>query len=66
MKSNIKRFGRLKDAGDTGDEKRTFVTDDKDGGWKSIGIEIDTDDCDRDHALAFKKALIKLWNAQPE
>lgn len=65
MKSNIERFGKLKDDGNTGDGKRTFVIDDRNDGWKDIRIEIDTDDCDSAHAKAFKKALIKLWNEQP-
>lgn len=64
MHSNIKQFGKLKDDGDTGDYKRTFIVSDKNDGWRDVRIEIDTDDCDSDHAKAFKKALIKLWNAQ--
>lgn len=65
MKTNIQRFGKLKDDGDTGDHKRTFVVDDTGDSWKRIAIEINTDDCCRKHAKAFKKALIKLWNSQP-
>jgi len=65
---NIKTFGKLVDDGDTGDGKRTFIVDDgkiEDSPWKRIAIEIDTDDCDSDHAQAFKTALINLWNNQP-
>lgn len=67
MKStnNIERFGKLVDDGDSGDHKRTFIVYDGEGSdWNAIRIEIDTDDCDRANALAFKKALIALWNAQ--
>lgn len=61
---NIERFGKLKDCGEPGDGKRTYIGSEKDDGWKRISIEIDTDDCDRKHALRFKSALIALWNAQ--
>lgn len=64
MKSNIERFGKLKDDGNTGDHKAAFVVADNNDGWKDVRIEIDTDDCDSNHALAFKKALIKVWNSQ--
>jgi hypothetical protein len=64
MKSNIEKFGKLVDDGDTGDRKRTFLVADKNDGFRDVRIEIDTDDCDRNYALAFKKALIALWNAQ--
>jgi hypothetical protein len=64
MHANIKRFGKLVDDGDSGDEKATFIGGDLDDGWKCIRIEIDTDDCDRKHAKAFKSALIELWNKQ--
>lgn len=65
MSTNIETFGKLVDDGDSGDHKRTFITDSRtDDNWKDIRIEIDTDDCDRQHALAFKKALIELWNSQ--
>lgn len=69
MTDNIKRFGRLKDDGDSGDRKRTFIVDDESGdganNWKCLAIEIDTDDRDGEHARAFKAALIDLWNSQP-
>lgn len=61
--TNIERFGKLKDGGCSRDNKRTFILDDR-VGWKSIRIEIDTDDCDREHAMAFKEAMVNLWNAQ--
>lgn len=63
MSSRIKTFGRLIDAGDAGDHKRTFVVSDKNEGFKDVRIEIDTDDCDSKHAQAFKIALIATWNA---
>lgn len=64
MSSHIKKFGRLIDDGDTGDQKGTFVVSDKNDGWQDVRIEIDTDDCDSEHAQAFKRALITVWNAQ--
>lgn len=64
MNANIEKFGKLKDDGDSGDGKRTFVVDDKGDGWTAVRIEIDTDDCDSEHAKAFKAALIELWNSQ--
>lgn len=67
---NIKRFGKLKDDGDTGDGKATFIVDDQTGegadSWKRLAIEIETDDCDSKHAKEFKAALIRLWNSQDE
>jgi len=60
MNPNLDKFGHLVDAGDSGDRKASFLAT-EDG---EVRIEIDTDDCDREHALAFKNALIKLWNEQ--
>jgi hypothetical protein len=62
--NNIEEFGRLEDDGDARDQKAVFVVSDANDGWQDIRLEIDTDDCDRDHALAFKRALIRLWNSQ--
>lgn len=62
--ANLKKFGCLIDDGDSGDRKATFLISEGEDNWKEIRIEIDTDDCDRQHALAFKKALIEVWNNQ--
>lgn len=64
MNNNLATFGKLVDTGDSGDYKRTYICDDQGDNVRRISMEIDTDDCDDEHAQAFKKALIALWNEQ--
>lgn len=49
--------------GDTGDGKAAFVVADQNDGWKDLRIEVDTDDCDREHAKAMMQLVIDRVNA---
>jgi len=47
----------------SGDGKRAFVVADQNDGWRDLRIEIDTDDCDGDHAKKMMQAVIDRVNA---
>jgi hypothetical protein len=53
----------LKWAGETGDGKRAFVVAEENDGWNDLRIEVDTDDCDQDHAKAAMQTVIDRCNA---
>jgi len=48
---------------DSGDGKRMFLVADTNDGWNDLRIEIDTDDCDSDHAKAWAKRIMDCVNA---
>jgi len=49
----------------TSDGKRAFMGLSGNDGWKDLRLEVDTDDCDSDAALASATFLMALWNAWP-
>lgn len=53
----------LKWDGDSGDHKRAFVVAEENDGWKDLRIEVDTDDCDSQHAKAMMQEVIDRCNA---
>ncbi len=55
----------LKWDGDSGDGKRAFVVAKENDGWRDLRIEIDTDDCDPDHAKAMMQVVIDRCNRKP-
>lgn len=46
----------------TGDGKSAIVLADQNDGWKDVRIELDTDDCDREFALAAIYEIIERVN----
>lgn len=52
----------LKWAGNSGDRKRAFVEAEENDGWKALRIEVDTDDCDGDHARKMMQEVIDRCN----
>jgi hypothetical protein len=54
----------LKWDGVAGDGKRAFVVAEENDGWKDLRIEVDTDDCDGDHARAVMQEIIARVNRQ--
>lgn len=48
--------------GDSGDRKRAFVAARENNGWQDLRIEVDTDDCDRQHAKAQMSEVIARCN----
>jgi len=55
----------LKWAGGAGDGKRAFVVAEQNNGWEDLRIEVDTDDCDGEHAKAAMQVVIDRCNAKP-
>lgn len=53
----------LKWCGKSGDGKRAFVTAEENDGWKDLRIEVDTDDCDGEHARNMMDEIIRRCNA---
>ena len=53
----------LKWEGETGDGKRVFVVAAENDGWRDLRIEVDTDDCDSEHAKAMMQEVIDRCNA---
>jgi hypothetical protein len=49
--------------GKTGDGKRAFVGAKENDGWKDLRIEVDTDDCDGEHAKAMMDEVIRRCNS---
>lgn len=52
----------LKWDGATGDGKRAFVVAEENDGWKDLRIEVDTDDCDGEHAKKMMQEVIDRCN----
>lgn len=52
----------LKWAGAAGDLKRAFVVAEENDGFNDLRIEVDTDDCNRDHALKLMQEVIDRCN----
>lgn len=53
----------LKWAGNSGDGKRAFVVAEQNDGWQDLRIEVDTADCDGEHAKAMMQEVIDRCNA---
>lgn len=53
----------LKWDGNSGDGKRAFVVAQENDGWQDLRIEVDTDDCDRQHALTAMQEVMNRCNA---
>ena len=53
----------LKWDGELGDGKCAFVVADQNDGWYDLRIEVDLDDCDREHARAAMQEVIDRVNA---
>lgn len=49
--------------GESGDGKRAFVLAKENDGWSDLRIEVDTDDCDSDHAKAAMQVVIDRCNS---
>jgi len=47
----------------SGDGKRMFLSADTNDGWMDLRIEIDTDDCDSEHAKKWAERIIDCVNA---
>ena len=54
---------KLVDVGDSDDGKRVFITADSNDGWADLRLELDTDDCDQKHALAWKQRILACVNS---
>lgn len=52
----------LKWAGESRDGKRAFVVAEENDGWKDLRIEVDTDDCDGNHAKKMMQEVIDRCN----
>ncbi len=52
----------LKWDGVTGDGKRAFIIAEENDGWKDLRIEVDTDDCDSEHAKEMAQEVIDRCN----
>lgn len=52
----------LKWDGDSADHKRAFVIAEENDGWKDLRIEVDTDDCDGEHAKKMMQEVIDRCN----
>lgn len=47
----------------SGDGKRSFVVAKENDGWKDLRIEVDTDDCDGEHAKSVMQVVINRCNS---
>lgn len=56
----------LKWDGDSGDRKRAFVVAEENDGWQDLRIEVDTDDCDREHAMKMMQEVIDRCSSAPQ
>lgn len=54
----------LKWDGASGDGKRAFVVAKENDGWKDLRIEVDTDDCDGEHARKMMQEVINRCNRE--
>lgn len=54
--------GKLSIDGSSGDGKRLYMSADTNDGWKDLRIEIDTDDCDDEHAKMWAKRIVACVN----
>ena len=52
----------LKWDGDSGDGKRAFVVAKENDGWKDLRLELDTDDCDGEHAKKIMREIMRRVN----
>lgn len=53
----------LKWDGESGDGKRAFVVAKENDGFQDLRIEVDTDDCDGEHAKKMMSEVIRRCNA---
>jgi hypothetical protein len=56
----------LKWDGSAGDGKRSYVVAEENDGWQDLRIEVDTDDCDGDHAKRAMQAVIDRVNSHAQ
>ncbi len=52
----------LKWDGESGDGKCAYVVAKENDGWQDLRIEVDTDDCDGEHAKAMMQEVIDRCN----